>query len=132
MTPRCTMNDNEKNEEHLQMENINSIKACQRAHFEIFHRCIKQVKPLTSYRFKLLATHPITINKLHSSGMNWLNETFFIYFKFIMLCHESTFHPCLFVKYNIMVKLYIFILLFSAVQIDTWLSSLYIAPIVWP
>ena len=68
---------------------ILSLKAIalQRAHFEIFHKCIT---PMASSRFintvwpelaKLVATRRITIHKFHSSGMDCLNELFFHLFK---------------------------------------------------
>ena len=54
---------------------------------------------MTSYLFiskvlpefsELLATRPIMIHEFHSTGMDCLTKTFLaVYFKFIMLCHES-------------------------------------------
>ena len=52
---------------------------------------------MTSYIFvnniwpefaELLATRPINIHEIHSTGIDCLNKTFFEgYFKFITLCH---------------------------------------------
>ena len=70
-----------------QSKYFNFVKAigCQRAHFEIFHRCIT---PMYSYLFinniwpefaKLLDTRPITIHKFYSTGLDCLNKTFFFH-----------------------------------------------------
>ena len=64
-------------------------------HFEIFHRCITTnhfINKIWTKFDKLLDTRPIPIYKFHSSGLDCLNETFFIILFIIYVVNRLFIH----------------------------------------